>query len=460
MKLSEMRALLAARGIQLTKSLGQNFLHDGNQLRRIVTAAELTRADKVLEIGPGLGPLTELLLAQAGEVLAIEKDARLVEVLAARLGVTPIPTATGLAPAQAGETQGQGPGGRLRLLHADALAFLRREPHDWRGWKLVANLPYSAASPILVELAQSPHRPERLVVTLQLEVARRLMARAGQPDYGALTLLVQLDYEPRQWFKIPASCFFPEPDVDSACVVLVRRAHPLLPGTHRAAFAPLVKRAFGQRRKTMAKLLRADWPAEQLAAAWQALALPPAVRAEQVTLEQFAALTRQLHEETFDIVNERDEVVGRAPRGEVHARGLRHRAVHVLVFNARGEVFLQKRSLRKDRQPGVWDSSASGHVNSGEDYDACAVREVHEELGVTLAAPPVRLFKLNACAATDQEFVWVYRARHDGPFRLSPEEIERGDWFAPAAVTRWLAERPEEFATALRVIWPRWLAQH
>ena len=90
-------------------------------------------------------------------------------------------------------------------------------------------------------------------------------------------------------------------------------------------------------------------------------------------------------EEIFDVVNERDEVVDRQPRRVVHARGLLHRAVHVLVFNARGEIFLQKRSLLKDRQPGVWDSSASGHVDSGEDYDACAVREVREELGVTLA---------------------------------------------------------------------------
>jgi len=158
-------------------------------------------------------------------------------------------------------------------------------------------------------------------------------------------------------------------------------------------------------------------------------------------------------EEIFDIVNERDEVIGRAPRREVHARGLRHRAVHVLVFNARGEVFLQKRSMLKDRQPGVWDSSASGHVDSGEAYDACAVREVHEELGVTLARPPERQFKLDACAATDQEFVWVYRARHEGPFTLPPDEIERGGWFAAEEVTRWVADRPQEFATSFVVIW-------
>jgi isopentenyldiphosphate isomerase len=160
-------------------------------------------------------------------------------------------------------------------------------------------------------------------------------------------------------------------------------------------------------------------------------------------------------EEIFDVVNERDEVVDRRARSEVHRLGLRHRAVHVLVFNGRGEVFLQKRSMNKDRQPGLWDTSASGHVDSGEDYDACAVRELREELGVHPPPPLERLFKLPAGPETDQEFVWVYRCRHDGPFALNPEEIERGGWFAPEAVSRWIAERPQEFASALRAIWTR-----
>src|SRR5271165_5870900 len=108
-------------------------------------------------------------------------------------------------------------------------------------------------------------------------------------------------------------------------------------------------------------------------------------------------------EEIFDIVNERDEVVGQNTRREVHARGLWHRAVHVLVFNARGEVFLQKRSMKKDTAKGKWDSSSSGHLDSGEDYDACAMRELREEIGLSLPAPPQRLFKLAASPETDQE---------------------------------------------------------
>lgn len=282
MKLSDMREVLARRNIQLTKSLGQNFLHDANQLHRIIEAAELKETDRVLEIGPGLGPLTELLLTNAGKVLAIEKDARLLAVLRERFFNPPSTT--------------RHP--QFELLHDDALDFLKREPRDWSHWKLVANLPYSVASPILVELAQSPRPPERIVVTLQLEVARRLMAQADDDDYGVLTLLVQLEYEPRDWFKIPAGCFFPAPDVDSACVVLERRPAPLLPEGDRVTFRKIVKRAFSQRRKMMLKLLRADWPAEKLSQAFVALKISPQERAEKLTLEQFAAFTKILASET------------------------------------------------------------------------------------------------------------------------------------------------------------------
>src|SRR5579859_5510227 len=118
-----------------------------------------------------------------------------------------------------------------------------------------------------------------------------------------------------------------------------------------------------------------------------------------------------MSEEIFDVVNEHDEVIDHRPRSEVHRRGLMHRATHVLVFNARGQVFLQKRSLSKDRQPGLWDSSASGHVDTGESYDVCAMRELREEIGLSLSAPPERLFKLPASTETDQEHVWVYRCR-------------------------------------------------
>jgi 16S rRNA (adenine1518-N6/adenine1519-N6)-dimethyltransferase len=287
MKLSEMKQILSSGAIRLTKSLGQNFLHDGNQLRRIVAVANLKPADKVLEIGPGLGPLTERLLAEAGEVFAIEKDARLANFLRERFKAAPTPR-----PPRSSKSPDSDKTPGLLLVHADALEYLRREPRDWSDWKLVANLPYSVASPILVELAQAKGCPERMVVTLQRDVARRLIAQPGNKDYGLLTLLVQLRYDPRNSFKIPASCFFPEPDVDSTCITLLRRPEPLLSKEQAATFVKIVKRAFSQRRKMMFKLLKEDWPEERLAVEFERSNLSLHTRAEAVTLEQFVHLTR------------------------------------------------------------------------------------------------------------------------------------------------------------------------
>jgi 16S rRNA (adenine1518-N6/adenine1519-N6)-dimethyltransferase len=292
MKLSDMRELLDRRGIQLTKSLGQNFLHDVHQLERIVGTAALTPADKVLEIGPGLGPLTELLLAKAGQVLAIEKDTRLVEVLKERFHTQLSPQPSALAPPP------------LELLHADALDWLKHEPRDWHEWKLVANLPYSVASPILVELAAGARAPKMLVATLQLEVAHRLMAQTDDDDYGVLTLLVQLDFAPHGWFKIPPGCFFPAPEVDSACVCLVRREQPCLPEELRKPFMRLVKLSFSQRRKMMLKLLKQDWPKETLEAAFARLNISPQERAEKLSLAQFVALTKILAEASQPVKSE------------------------------------------------------------------------------------------------------------------------------------------------------------
>jgi 16S rRNA (adenine1518-N6/adenine1519-N6)-dimethyltransferase len=273
MNLSEMRQILGERDIQLTKSLGQNFLHDRNQLRRIVETAHLTSDDNVLEIGPGLGPLTELLLQKSARVLAIEMDQRLVAFLEQRF---------------------KDP--KLQIIHADALDIVRDQSRDWSGWKLVANLPYSVASPVLVELAENLRAPKSITVTLQIEVAQRIQSKASQPDYGVLSLLLQVRYEPISFFKIPAASFFPAPDVDSACITLQLRSKPLLPVEQLPTFKRIVKKAFSERRKMMMKLLKQEWPAERLAAAFETVGLSPQIRAEAVTLEQFVRLTTCLTE--------------------------------------------------------------------------------------------------------------------------------------------------------------------
>ena len=267
MRLTEIRQLLTQHGIQLTKSLGQNFLHDGNQLRRIEMLAELQPSDSILEIGPGLGPLTERLLS-AARVVAVEKDHRLIPLLQERFRDRK----------------------NLELVEADALAYV--PGRDWHDWKLVSNLPYSVASPLLVELAQAHRRPKMLVATLQLEVARRLMAGPGNSDYGVLTLLVQHYYEAVEQFRIPSACFFPEPDVDSACIKLVRRQTPI--AASPVAFVKIVKRGFSQRRKMMLKLLKQDWPGESLIQAFRQLGISEQARAEQLDLQTFGRLSEIL----------------------------------------------------------------------------------------------------------------------------------------------------------------------
>ena len=273
MTLSEMRRWLESRGIQLTRSRGQNFLHDGNQLRRIAAAADCQPGDSLLEIGPGLGPLTELLIATGIPVLAVEKDQRLVEVLRERFATA----------------------ANFTLLHDDALEWLKRASHDWTGWKLVANLPYSVGSPILVELALGPRPPERLVATLQREVIQRIVASPGTEPYGLLSLLLQVRYEPAGTFGIPASCFFPPPDVESSCVTLRRRTPELLSAPELECFVRVVKLGFSQRRKMMRKQLRTGWPEPVLDAGLAAAGIAATARAEDVGLNAFVTLARQLH---------------------------------------------------------------------------------------------------------------------------------------------------------------------
>jgi isopentenyldiphosphate isomerase len=161
-------------------------------------------------------------------------------------------------------------------------------------------------------------------------------------------------------------------------------------------------------------------------------------------------------DEWFDVVNERDEVIRRATRREVHATGLWHRAVHILVFDGGGRVFLQKRSLLKDLSPGLWDSSCSGHLDAGEDYDTAAVRELGEEIGVRLAPGevPARWFRIDACVETGWEFVWVYHLRYEGALTLDPLEIQYGEWVAPDEVSRRVATRPEDYCPSFKLIWP------
>lgn len=274
MNLSQIRQILSDQEIQLTRSLGQNFMHDQNQIARIVAAGEVSEDDSVLEIGPGLGPLTEKLLESAGKVVAIETDKRLLVHLEKRFDNNP----------------------KIQLIHGDALELIRREAHDWSQWKMVSNLPYSIASPLLVELSKKSTGPKLIATTVQWEVGLRLVSPPSKKDYGVLTLLVQLSYEAKMEFKIPPTSFFPPPRIDSACVSLRRRS-PLLPEDRKPIFERIVKRGFSQRRKMMLKLLKQDWDPDRLQQAYTAASIDIKDRAEAVSLEQYVIMTNSLADE-------------------------------------------------------------------------------------------------------------------------------------------------------------------
>jgi len=157
--------------------------------------------------------------------------------------------------------------------------------------------------------------------------------------------------------------------------------------------------------------------------------------------------------ERFDVVDAEDVVIDVKPRAVVHRLGLRHRAIHVFVFNAAKEIFLQRRSMSKDTAPGKWVSSCSGHVDSGESYDVAARRELGEEIGLHEPFELERIFKVNACPETGNEFVWLYQCFAEGPFDLNPEEICEGKWVSEQAIEAWIEARPREFSWSFLYLW-------
>ena len=269
------RALLRQFGIRPTKRWGQHFLVSTRALESIVAGAELTRGDAVLEVGAGLGTLTEALAARAGAVTAIEVDRRLVPVLTARLGGLP----------------------NVRVVEGDALhAELAPLFADPLVRKVVANLPYNIAAPLLLRLLDPALSIARLVVTVQREVAERVVARAGTPSYGRLSIAVQYRASARIVVRIPPGAFLPAPDVDSAALVLVPHARTPVKVEDEAAFFRIVAAGFGHRRKMLANALAQglDLAPAAVEAACRAAGVDPRARAETLDLEAFAALARAL----------------------------------------------------------------------------------------------------------------------------------------------------------------------
>ena len=160
-----------------------------------------------------------------------------------------------------------------------------------------------------------------------------------------------------------------------------------------------------------------------------------------------------MNDELLSIVDINDEVIGTRSRSEVHALGLRHRSVHILVFNDQQQLFLQKRSINKDENPGLWDTSAAGHVDAGESYAVCAIREINEELGIRSGKMLKSLFKLPASEETGMEFIEVYQCIDNGPFILAPDEIEDGNWFSLKEITERVAENDAYLTDSFKTLW-------
>jgi 16S rRNA (adenine1518-N6/adenine1519-N6)-dimethyltransferase len=251
------------------KRLGQNFLIDPNIVRKIVALAEISPNDRVLEIGPGRGVLTEVLCKTAGHVTAVEIDPRLHDYLAERQAEFP----------------------NLSLVLADALVYpVENLPV---GTIVVANLPYYISTPLLFRLLDQRDRFPRLVLMLQNEVADRLVAKPGSSDYGVLSVMAQYAAEITKAFRVSAQCFRPRPEVGSAVVLLRTRERRELSPEEEPKFASFVKAAFAHRRKTLINSLKDEgYEQMRIAGALEKLTFPPSVRAEVLSLEQLIQLTR------------------------------------------------------------------------------------------------------------------------------------------------------------------------
>lgn len=240
----DIQALLASAGVRPRKRHGQNFLIDGNLMRRLAESAELGPRDVVLEVGPGTGGLTDLLLPRAGRVIAIEVDAALHQILKQRYAeVSNLTLLHGDVLA------------RKHQFHADLEALLRECDKQSASVKLVANLPYQVATPVLMNLLVQYPSVRRLCFTVQAEVGARILAGPGTKAYGPLSIVTQSLCRVEQLARVPATAFWPQPKVESALLRLEVGPPPFATHEECAAFVRLVRATFDHRRKTLRSAL-------------------------------------------------------------------------------------------------------------------------------------------------------------------------------------------------------------
>ena len=259
------------------KKFGQNFLIDGHVLDKIIAGAGVTKDDMVLEIGPGIGTMTQYLAEAAGKVVAVEIDRNLLPILQETLADYD----------------------NVKVIHADVLSLdlekLVQEENGGRPIKVVANLPYYITTPIIMALFEQHVPLANVTVMVQKEVAARMKSGPGSKDYGALSLAVQYYAEPYIVANVPCNCFMPRPNVDSAVIRLTRYEEPPVQVKDEKMLFKIIRASFNQRRKTLQNGLNnsseLNFTKDQIASAIAEAGFSQSVRGEALTLEQFAKLT-------------------------------------------------------------------------------------------------------------------------------------------------------------------------
>jgi len=437
MSKAELRARLDEIGVRPSKMLGQNFLLDPNLAKAIVAGLDPQPGDHLVEVGPGMGALTvHILESPARRITLVERDHRLAAELRER---------------HAAEIAS----GRLEIRQGDGARTDLPSLFGHGPVKMVGNLPYSASTAIISHFTAPVSPVSRLVLMVQREVAERLAATPGHKDYAALTVQLGRRWTVRKLRIVPPDVFWPRPAVESAVIEVSQRPVQGLPNCDPERFSALVRQGFSARRKQLRSLL--DLPK----GAWEewadAKGHPVTARAEDLPVDHWAELALvggapQIDEplEVFDVVDDQDRVIASKPRDEVHVNNLRHRAVHIWIFNGRGELFLQKRSPWKQNHPDLWCSSTAGHVDSGESYEQAAHRELGEEIGIDCRL--VKFWKLESSPETGHEFIEFHVGISEGPFRFAPGEVETGAFFPVSQIRDWLARTPGDFTPVFKLV--------
>lgn len=277
------RAILEKYGFSFKKSLGQNFLIDTNILKRIVDFAEITEESGAIEIGPGIGALTEQLARRSKKVVAFEIDQRLLPILSETLSPYP----------------------NVKIIHRDVLQanvkqVIVEEFNDLKDIMVVANLPYYVTTPIIMKILEEKLPIRGIVVMLQKEVADRISASPGTKDYGSLSIAIQYYTKAETVMVVPKTVFVPQPNVDSAVIRLTKREKPAVSVRDEDFFFKVTKASFAQRRKTLLNNLTSQLPdgkskKEEIILALEASGIEPSRRGETLSLEEFARLSDELY---------------------------------------------------------------------------------------------------------------------------------------------------------------------